>query len=733
MPDSRQETSSRSTTWARLVQRILPAVVLTCLLFLSLATAGLAKWAHLVPTTVDLSVVKGDANPSVRPGGTLVYRIFYQNSGDTVARDIRITDTLPAHTIHLFDDAAADGWTVTFSEQTIIWQKEALSPSQSGAFDVLLKVDVDAPASTSLINQVVIGTSAQESTLVNNSWSTQPTVIRVADVHVSKSGSEQIRAGDRITYTINYQNQGSEPADNVTITDTLPTGIAYVSSAGDFVASPTINGQQIVWDLGTLITSSTARVTLIGQVSNDQPSHSTLTNTVSIGTQTPERDFSDNLATASSFVLSGPPSTIQVNLPMTVPANLSADFTTLVLDRWDRPVANGTEVRFEGSARVSPALSAVTTNGVAMATVRAGKDIGPAVITATAGSAQGVGTFQVTAGPVGELRLVPMVGSQIVGNPVELRTAVFDSHGNFVDAGVPVSFTTSLGTIDPAMTHTDANGIVTTSIVATQIGTALISAYSAGFDDSTLVRFDPAATANISMTAEFPMIPIEGHATTIFAQLTDQYGNLVGDNISIGFESSLGTVNPVTTTTIAGRATTVLTSGQIHGTSSVTATVGAFSANTGVEFMPADLQIESTHSPTSDIEPGTEVTYSISFENIGAAIARNILITNTLPAGMIETSFESDDVNIVIEDDSKYVWSVDEMAPGDQGTVILRGTFDPTHEWPASQLVANLVSIATSSADGNLRNNTTSSANVIITANVYVQRQRFVYLGPLSG
>ena len=38
--------------------------------------------------------------------------------------------------------------------------------------------------------------------------------------------------GSQLTYTVTVSNQGNVAADGVTVTDPLPTGTTYVSSAG---------------------------------------------------------------------------------------------------------------------------------------------------------------------------------------------------------------------------------------------------------------------------------------------------------------------------------------------------------------------------------------------------------------------------------------------------------------------------------------------------------------------
>ena len=49
-----------------------------------------------------------------------------------------------------------------------------------------------------------------------------------ADVELEKEGPYVVTAGDRVTYTLTVHNYGPSDAQNVTVTDTLPAGVAVV-------------------------------------------------------------------------------------------------------------------------------------------------------------------------------------------------------------------------------------------------------------------------------------------------------------------------------------------------------------------------------------------------------------------------------------------------------------------------------------------------------------------------
>ena len=71
-------------------------------------------------------------------------------------------------------------------------------------------------------------------------------------LELSKSISPSMAAPDSIvTYTLVYTISGDEPAFDVTVSDTLPAGVVFVSSS----PTPTVqNGATLLWKLGEPVT-----------------------------------------------------------------------------------------------------------------------------------------------------------------------------------------------------------------------------------------------------------------------------------------------------------------------------------------------------------------------------------------------------------------------------------------------------------------------------------------------
>jgi uncharacterized repeat protein (TIGR01451 family) len=94
------------------------------------------------------------------------------------------------------------------------------------------------------------------------------------DLTVVLAASGKIEPGRKFSYAISFNNAGSTAADKVVITNTLPAGV-ILQSIDSCTISPTVNGQQLVWQLGNIPPGGNGTLYLSVQ----------LTSTAAIGSQ----------------------------------------------------------------------------------------------------------------------------------------------------------------------------------------------------------------------------------------------------------------------------------------------------------------------------------------------------------------------------------------------------------------------------------------------------------------
>jgi hypothetical protein len=229
-----------------------------------------------------------------------------------------------------------------------------------------------------------------------------------------------------------------------------------------------------------------------------------------------------------------------------VPPGGSTELTAIVLENSGQPVPNGTTVRFTTSlGRIEP-FEAQTRNGVATAMFVAGNDSGTAEVRAISGLASAPGTntgssptpspapapanpnapapaapaapanpsTTTSAGNVVRI-LVGAAGAQAItissspstvspgGSTVEIAALVNDTNGNRLP-NVPVTFSTTRGTLNPTIANTDGNGVARTMLTASEAATVTARV---GSQTSTLeVRQSAVAAFSLAVEPTSPAV-----------------------------------------------------------------------------------------------------------------------------------------------------------------------------------------------------------------------------------
>jgi len=125
-----------------------------------------------------------------------------------------------------------------------------------------------------------------------------------ADLVVSKSGDETVALGGQITYNLSVFNSGPDDATNVVLTDALPAHTSFVSASSP-TGTVTFANNTLTVNFGTLVAFDSGSATFVVSVNDDTPRGTTISNTVTGTSDTPDPDPSNNSATALT-VVTGP-------------------------------------------------------------------------------------------------------------------------------------------------------------------------------------------------------------------------------------------------------------------------------------------------------------------------------------------------------------------------------------------------------------------------------------------
>ncbi len=192
-----------------------------------------------------------------------------------------------------------------------------------------------------------------------------------------------------------------------------------------------------------------------------------------------------------------------------------------------------------------------------------------------------------------------------INGTAQIVAIVIEQSGTPAHNGTLVTFTTTLGTLDPREAVTNNGQAVVTLRAGTESGTAEVGAFSgsARTEAPVMIAIGGAAAAAVTLSANPAAVPPTGATVTIIAAVTDASGNRL-TGVPVSFTASAGTLSSATVTTdSAGEARTTLTTDRA---TTVSATAGAFSSSVeiGLSALPS-VTVAATPTTTSVGEPVT--------------------------------------------------------------------------------------------------------------------------------
>jgi len=181
------------------------------------------------------------------------------------------------------------------------------------------------------------------------------------------------------------------------------------------------------------------------------------------------------------------------------------------------------------------------------------------------------------------------------------------SAGTPVHNGTLVTFTTSLGRIEPAEART-TNGRVSVTLVADgRSGIATVTAFSGSATQKVEVKIGAAAAERVALTASPSSVPANGGTATISARVEDANGNpLTG--VPVTFTTTAGTLSTQSSlTNDSGFATTFLST-----TAEATVT-----ASSGGKTSTATVRVRSRSTitmtpPSGSVFVGAPATFTVT-------------------------------------------------------------------------------------------------------------------------
>ncbi|WP_433328403.1 DUF7507 domain-containing protein [Spirillospora sp. CA-294931] len=554
--------------------------------------------------TANLRITKTARPQQVNAGDEVTYTLSVHNAGPSDATGVVVTDDVPAPL--RFARATTSSGGCARDGATVRCALGDLPDGGDATVTVVAAVPDDAePAGIG--NEAKVDASSTDPDPSDNTAAHTVRTERAANVRIAKTADRAaLVAGERVTYTLRVANDGPSTARDVVVTDAPPDGTT-AESARSTRGGCAVRDGRVRCGLGTLGRDGTATITVVALVGADRPA-GTLTNTAEVTTRTPETTDSDNAAALVTEV------------------RRAADLTAGKSAEPDSVDAGG-EVAFRLTARNAGPSTAQDT--VLTDTLPDGLEFvrgrGPAGDCAERG-----GRITCPAGTIapGEdaqatitVRVPPGARAGEFTNTVEAFSATPDPKPGDNTAATTVTVRSSaklsiVKSADPA--DPVAGTPVTYTLTVRNDGPSTARGATVADDVPAAVR-------------EIAAVPSQGTCSS------------GGQRV----ECALGDLDPGVTATVRIRGTLDPgASGKIENTATVTSETpnpdpsGTTDTSTGTVTPRADLGMTKEFDPGA-VQAGGGMTYLLRAVNQGPSTARDVVLTDALPAGVTAADIEA--------------------------------------------------------------------------------------------
>ena len=565
-------------------------------------TSEFSAFRAVSPATIaDLAVfLTSTPNPATL-GATYTYTISVLNNGKDIATGVTATDAFPT-TLRVNSVIMSQG---TFSSVGNTYTFNFTpGPNDTVAVNQTVTATVVVtPTTTGAIVDTVSVSGAQIEPDLTNNTATNTTTINVpADLAVSttQTPAKPFVSNDInsfVEYRVIVTNKGPGTADDVVLTDTLPTGVTLISAlSGGQVIDPPVNGV-LTANLGTL--TAGAAVAVVIRV--HPLGAGTFVNTATASATETDPDTTNNTSTITTTVspasdlavaLSGSPTQLSgstLTYVVTVTNNGPSPTSNLTITDALPPQLQATYV----SAQAGFGGSTPVFNPVAN------------TVTAAFGIVPPQGTATLT------INLTPIATGPIVDS------ATADPGSGVIDPDPTnnnASFTTIIDPADLALTE-----IISPTIGL--IGQPLIYQFtvvnngSATADNSVLTDTLPAGVTYFSGGAD------QGTVSVANGVVTASLGRLALNQV----DTIRVTVIPQVSQVVVNTATVKSDQTDSNPTNNT--------VTSATPISPADLAVTvSSNEATANV--GDNLTYTVVVANNGPVAASNVQIIDTLPVGV---------------------------------------------------------------------------------------------------
>ncbi|MFJ4796511.1 glycine-rich protein, partial [Kitasatospora purpeofusca] len=584
-------------------------------------------------------------NPVV-PGQQIQWRVSVTNNGPSLARNVVVTDTVPAG-VGSASMAAADGTPCPISNGTATCP--AVEIPAGATLTWTLTGTLDANATTTPTNTATV-TGGPDPATPTHTAVASPTNSPSAQANLTTSKvllTNPVVPGQQIQWRVSVTNNGPSRARDVVVTDTVPAGVNNPAmTAADGTPCP-INNGTATCPAVEIPVGQTLTWTLTGTLAQDATVTPTNTATVTGG---PDPATPTHTAVASPTNSPSPQ------------ANLTTSKVLLT-----NPVIPGQQIQW----RVS-----VTNNGPSRArnvivTDQVPAGVGNASMTSDAGGAgcpiaNALATCPAVEIPVGQTLTWTLTGT------LDANATVTPTNTAIVTGGPDPATPTHTAVASPTNTPSTQANLTASKILLTnpvvpgqqiQWRVSVTNNGPSRARDVVVTDTVPAGVTGASMKADADNTPCPINNSTATCPAVEIP---VGQTLTWTLTGTLdanATMTPTNTATVTG------------GPDPATPTHTAVASPSNSPSAQANLTTSKV-LVTNPVVPGQQIQWQVTVTNNGPSRARDVVVTDTVPAGVNNAAMTAaDGTNCPINNGTATCPAV-EIPVGATMTWTLTGTLD---------------------------------------------------------
>ncbi|TQM91510.1 DUF7507 domain-containing protein [Roseinatronobacter monicus] len=618
----------------------------------------------------DLSVSKSVDKETANVGETVVFAVTASNFGPSDANDVIVEDLLPSG--YVFVSSSVPSGT-TYDPATGIWDIGFL-PGDNTTRILTITAEVQPTGDYGNVAEISGDTPADPNENNNKTDPIAPAnLVQQSDLALTKAVSDdKPKVGDEIVFTLVATNNGPSDANaaNVKVTDELPSGYTYVSSAATDGSYDESTG---IWDIGSLAKDQeeTLEITVLVNASGDYA------NVASIEGDEADPDLTNNTTPAVEPEPT-PVSDLSITKVVDNATPNVGDTVTFTLTAENDGPSDATGVvvteQLEDGYEFTKATPSVGSYDPATGewSIGALANAGSATLTLEA-TVLASGTYTNTASITGNEE-DPSTENNVIDPPVE-TTPVAQSDlsiAKVVDNATPnvgeqVVFTLTASNAGPS----DATGVVVTDELPSGYTYVSDNGGSATSESNGEITWTIGDLANGADPVEL--------AITVTVNATGDYGNTASIE---GNEEDPSTENnvidpPVETTPVA----------------------------------QSDLSIAKVvDNATPNV--GEQVVFTLTASNAGPSDATGVVVTDELPSGYTYVSDNGSEAY----DETTGEWTIGDLANGASETLEITVTVNATGDF------GNVASIDGEQMDPSTENNETPAVKAEPLADLSVSK-----------